>query len=59
MGDAIDVRLELKTLKKALETVGPSVSHVRDAVRGVEKENLEAVIPTMRVPEEKSGSLRS
>ena len=53
MSDATDVKVGIEDLEKALETVGPSVSPAqRRKYEGLRKK-LGAVIPTMRVPEER------
>ena len=53
MGDAIDVKVGVEDLEKALETVGPSVSPAQRRKYEALRKRLGAVIPTMRVPEER------
>jgi len=52
-GDATEVKVGVEDLEKALETVGPSVTPAQRRKYEALKKKLGAVIPTMRVPEER------
>jgi ribosome biogenesis ATPase len=53
MGDATDVKVGVEDFERALETVGPSVTPAQRRKYEGLKKKLGAVIPTMRVPEER------
>jgi hypothetical protein len=53
MDDAIEVKVGVEDLEKALETVGPSVTPGQRRKYEALRRKLGAAIPTMRVPEER------
>jgi ribosome biogenesis ATPase len=53
IGDAADVKVIAEDFSKALETVGPSVTPGQRRKYEALRKKLGAVIPTMRVPEER------
>lgn len=53
MDDATEVKVGVEDFEKALETVGPSVAPAQRRKYEALKKKLGAVIPTMRVPEER------